>query len=135
MKTLQEIADFFQKPVAQDENGDIYVYIDTPKLSSHTWRGVAICFMTKLMEIETIPDWTQSLRLPKTDATKLKVDDKIMVRNWPNDSWSPRFFACLREDGSIYCFDSGRPKWTAGKELIEWKEWRLPTEEELKGGS
>jgi hypothetical protein len=72
-------------------------------------------------------EWpTQEQPLPD-----LAVDDPIMVRNYEYESWFRRHFASWN---GVYAttFQSGCTSFTSC-ETASWKQWRLPTEEELKG--
>jgi len=139
MKTLQEIADFFQKPAAQDEDGEVYIHETAPIIDemNNLWTNSAdgYALISEFIEIETVPDWKQSLRLPKPDATKLKVDDKVMVRDSKDEPWVKRYFSRIGAAGLIMCFIGGNTSWSRSDCVAKeepWKEWRLPTEEELK---
>ena len=63
----------------------------------------------------------------------LPVDAPIMVRNYEDESWGHRHFAGWK-DGKVTTFMAGRTSFTE-KIAIDWKQWRLPTEEELKGNN
>lgn len=66
--------------------------------------------------------------------SELKIDDKVMVRSIgePN-TWYPRHFAGVSEEGYIKVWDAGKTSWTANDEydFSVWDEWRLPTKEDL----
>jgi hypothetical protein len=61
----------------------------------------------------------------------LPVDTPIMVRNHEYESWGHRHFAAWKY-GKVTTFTDGRTSFTENV-TIDWEQWRLPTEEELKG--
>jgi hypothetical protein len=68
----------------------------------------------------------------KSLLTDLKIDDKVMVRDDDDEMWERRRFAGIHDDGLIMCFNLGADSWSESESPSEWKQWRLPTEEELK---
>ena len=48
---------------------------------------------------------------PKVDWSKVEVDTKVLVRNFNDKIWFPRYFAKYKND-KIYCFDYGRTSFT-----------------------
>jgi hypothetical protein len=61
----------------------------------------------------------------------LAVDTPVMVRSRGDRSWRRRHF-CRWEDGKCVTFTDGLTSWST-KTISRWDEWRLPTDEELKG--
>jgi hypothetical protein len=61
----------------------------------------------------------------------LAVDTPVMVRSRGDRSWRRRHF-CRWEDGKCVTFTDGFSSWLT-KTISRWDEWRLPTNEELKG--
>jgi hypothetical protein len=68
---------------------------------------------------------------PEPPLPDLPVDAPIMVRDSELADWRRRHFAAW-EDGKVATFEDGGTSFTANSTL-DWQEWRLPTEEELKG--
>ena len=74
-------------------------------------------------------EWpTQEQPLPD-----LPVDAPIMVRDSELEDWRRRHFAEWK-DGQIRTFLSGGTSFTSNG-TTAWQQWRLPTEEELKGNN
>lgn len=62
---------------------------------------------------------------PKVDWSKVEVDTKVLVRNFNDEIWFPRYFAEYKND-NIYCFDYGRTSFTKeDTELIIWDYAKL----------
>lgn len=57
------------------------------------------------------------------DWSTVKVDTKIRVREYEDDLWRRRYFACY-ENGKVYAYDSGKTSWSAGtvncSDLVPW---------------
>jgi hypothetical protein len=71
---------------------------------------------------------------PEPPPLELEVDAPIMVRETSGDDWEKRHFAGW--DGQrIVTFAYGKTSFTAKTQNSSWKQWRLPTEEELKGNN
>jgi hypothetical protein len=68
---------------------------------------------------------------PEPLLPDLAVDAPIMVRNYEYESWGHRHFAAWKY-GKVTTFTGGRTSFTENV-TIDWEQWRLPTEEELKG--
>ncbi len=68
---------------------------------------------------------------PKPPPLKLAIDYPIMMRNYDDESWGHGHFAGWK-DGKVTTFTGGRTSFTENV-TIDWEQWRLPTEEELKG--
>jgi hypothetical protein len=68
---------------------------------------------------------------PEPPLPDLPADAPIMVRNSELADWQRRHFARWK-DGYATTFQSGWTSFTSYGTL-SWQEWRLPTEEELKG--
>ena len=79
-----------------------------------------------LSEVKT-EDWPQPEPLPD-----LAVDAPVLVRDGEDCPWFKRHFAYW-DDTQICCWDFGGTSFTS-KSAAHWEQWRLPTEEELKGG-
>lgn len=61
---------------------------------------------------------------------ELKQDDRVQVRESPEEDWKNRHFMQFNEDGAIRCYSRGRTSWTNETQVATtWKEWRLPEEE------
>lgn len=127
------------KWIANDEDGKVFVFNVKPRTIKGTqrWicdRGAAID-VTDIISNDLGP-CEQSLHQIINDELvkyhELKVDDKVMVRDFLADPWKRRHFKSFTEGGKICCFDRGRSAWSSFGEHATWNEWRLPTEEELK---
>ena len=73
-------------------------------------------------------DWLQ----PEPPRPNLEVDAPVMVRDDNNTHWVRQHFADW-DDAKICCWGNGCTSFTATCQT-PWKYWRLPTEEELRGG-
>lgn len=61
----------------------------------------------------------------KVDWSKVEVDTKVLVRNFNDEIWFPRYFAEYKND-NIYCFDYGRTSFTKEDTgLVIWKYAKL----------
>lgn len=75
------------------------------------------------------PSFDYLVKIPQ--LTDLKIDDKVMVRNYDNKEWLKRYFAGISDNGKIFVFCDGVTSWTNNGSTIEWNQWRLPAEDEL----
>ena len=74
-------------------------------------------------------EWpTQEQPLPD-----LPVDAPIMVRNGECENWRRRHFNTWKDGKAVTFKDRGTSFTSDG--TVAWKQWRLPTEEELKGNN
>jgi hypothetical protein len=62
---------------------------------------------------------------------KLAVDYPVMVRQTSEHNWEKRHFAGW-EGQRIVTFPYGQTSFTTKTKNTAWRQWRLPTEEELK---
>lgn len=74
-------------------------------------------------------DWPQ----PEPPRPRLAVDAPVMVRDDNNTHWVRQHFADW-DDAKICCWGNGCTSFTTDL-VVSWEQWRLPTEEELKGES
>ena len=79
-----------------------------------------------LREIVYNDDGSIYLRKPRHE---FKVDDKVLVRNVGDSSWTRRHFCRYSEEGYIECYSSGHTSFTVNDTVI-WDEIK-PYEEEL----
>ena len=63
------------------------------------------------------------------DRPDLKVDDKVLVRNYETHGWAERHFAGWGEDGQIECWASGKTSWSTDDKNI-WLLYKLPESED-----
>lgn len=63
--------------------------------------------------------------IPKPD---LKVDDKVLVRDYEDDEWEPQHFASWSENGGIKCWSIGATSFTADGNKMTWNFYKLPEE-------
>ena len=68
---------------------------------------------------------------PEPPLPDLPVDAPIMVRDKEHMIWHRRHFAQWK-GGKAMTFKAGGTSFTDNR-TIAWQQWRLPTEEELKG--
>jgi hypothetical protein len=92
------------------------------------WEFPRTLFFGPLPEVQK--EWVEIEYKPL--LTDLKINDKVMVRDCDDEMWERRRFAGIDDDGLIMCFNLGADSWAESESPSEWKEWRLPTEEELK---
>lgn len=92
------------------------------------WKFPRTLFFGPLPEVPK--EWIEVEDKPI--LTDLKIDDKVMVRDIDDAGWKKRKFAGISDNGDILCFVSGCDSWANIMSPQKWKEWRLPTEEELK---
>ena len=52
---------------------------------------------------------------PPTDWSKVKVDTKVLVRDWDDSEWIPKYFAKV-EANRVYVWNSGRTSFTSRDE-------------------
>lgn len=70
---------------------------------------------------------------PQVDWSKVAVDTKILVKQYPNSEWKKRYFAKY-EDGRVYAFSYGSTSWsdddTEHDYVCDWKYAKLYEEGE-----
>ena len=62
-----------------------------------------------------------------------KIDEPVMVRDYPADKWKRSHFAGVSDSGCPRTFAMGRSSWSSGCDpsYTLWNECRRPTKEEL----
>ena len=91
---------------------------------------------------EEILSWTKEGKIYKSSSevnkddliseysfwNDVKVDTKVLVRNYDSDEWVKRYFAKY-QDGHVYVYDFGATSWSNGsRELFVWKYAKLYNE-------
>jgi hypothetical protein len=105
----------------------VSVLLDNGKSETYTAEGKYLLNHARPTLFLAPFEWpTQEQPLPD-----LPVDAPIMVRNYEYESWGHRHFAAWKY-GKVTTFMGGRTSFTENV-TIDWEQWRLPTEEELKG--
>jgi len=116
--------------------GDSTTYSEThpirvvPSGSTFTKYGMILANHTRPSLFLAPFEWPTQEQ-PEPLVPDLPVDTPIMVRNHESESWQRRHFAEW-EDGKVTTFEDGGTSFTANS-TVDWEQWRLPTEEELKG--
>ena len=64
---------------------------------------------------------------PPTDWSKVKVDTKVLVRDYDDEVWTRRHFAKY-ENGTIYVYSVGTTSFTTDMFLSSYKQVKLYTE-------
>ena len=132
---LQEFCDRAGLYAAKDSDGSWFIYSDAPikKLGAWFSKGDA----SRIVQGIIVPDvdWEYSLISPTPSIKDLVIDQPIMVYGAGNQltEWKKRYFAGISSKGKVQAWSEGGTSWSSN-DKIEWNEWRLPTEEELKGG-
>jgi hypothetical protein len=67
--------------------------------------------------------------IPKKPVPKLKIDDKVLVRDSVHTKWYKRYFHSF-SDGRIFTFDNGATSWSNDDCVpTGWSMWKLPDED------
>ena len=72
-------------------------------------------YMRSGMEYNWVKDVDFTLYTPPTDWSKVKVDTKVLVRDWDNSEWIPRHFAKYK-DGRVHTWNNGHTSFTSRNE-------------------
>lgn len=144
--TMQEFADQHNVYVAKNYYGRYRWYTHRPVANDRgDWyivgtNGESGAVPPSVERDESIP-WEESLISPKLSIKDLVVDQPVMVRNAEGcgpSKWTRRYFAGISPKGQIGTWHDGSTSWSSNNRpecTITWEEWRIPTEEELKGTS
>jgi hypothetical protein len=81
-------------------------------------------------QLYTLGGWYYAARFPRPD---LRDGDPIYVRNHDDikQTWVSVYFKEFGDNG-LYPYSFRRNRWTENKRGMEYKNWRIPTREELQ---
>jgi hypothetical protein len=84
----------------------------------------------EMKEYTIIKSDIADLKGDTVDWSKVKVDTKILVRNYEQEDWSKRYFAKY-ENERVFTWSRGKTSWSVcDKEVIDWNYAKLAEEEE-----
>lgn len=58
------------------------------------------------------------------DWSTVKVDTKIRVRDYEDEPWKNRYFACYG-NGKVHAYDGGRTSWSASNKFSDIAPWNF----------
>ena len=87
-----------------DKNGVLYF----APYEANDW-----CLNSETYNTMMLHDFTEYT--PPTDWSKVKVDTKVLVRDWDNSEWIPRHFAKYK-DGRVHTWNNGHTSFTSRNE-------------------
>lgn len=74
------------------------------------------------------PNWSEEHEFDLVEVSPLehmKIDDKVLVRDYLSHTWNRRHFFGISEDGKIITFADGRTSWSG----LETKFWNFYKED------
>ena len=75
--------------------------------------------------------WAESEYEEYVDWSKVPVYSKIMVKDGRTQIWTPRYFARVASDGTVYTFSHGRTSFTSAyDDVTPWRYAKLYKEGE-----
>ena len=86
-------------------------------------------YMRSGMEYNWAKDVDFTEYTPPTDWSKVEVDTKVLVRDWDDSEWIPKYFAKV-EANRVYVWNSGRTSFTSRDEedYTSYNQTKLYTE-------
>jgi len=101
-------------------DGDLYYMNPSIDYGSYMISGMEYNFAKEL-------DFT--IYTPPTDWSKVEVDTKVLVRDWDDSEWIPKYFAEV-EANRVYVWNSGRTSFTSRDEedYTSYNQTKLYTE-------
>ena len=86
-------------------------------------------YMISGMEYNLAKELDFTLYTPPTDWSKVEVDTKVLVRDWDDSEWIPKYFAKV-EANRVYVWNSGRTSFTSRDEedYTSYNQTKLYTE-------
>ena len=128
------------KYLCMNADGYNMAFVTEPRIFKNVWLSDADVDVVVGKNFFNLgDDWKESLReiVYNDDGSiylrkprhEFKVDDKVLVRNVGDSSWTRRHFCRYSEEGYIECYSSGHTSFTVNDTVI-WDEIK-PYEEEL----
>ena len=79
------------------------------------------------LEYNEVAELDFTIYTPPTDWSKVKVDTKVLVRDYDDEVWTRRHFAKY-ENGTIYVYSVGTTSFTTDMFLSSYNQAKLYTE-------
>ena len=101
--------------------------IDNGKL--RVYDGLLLTWKMSDMSYNTVLDMDFTPYTPPTDWSKVKVDTKVLVRDWDDSEWIPRHFA-IYKNGRIHTWNNGHTSFTSRDkdDYVPYNQAKLYTE-------
>ena len=127
------------KYLSMDADGFNKAFIGKPEIFEDVWLSDDVNLVVGRNFFNLGDDWKESLReivynddgyiYLRKPRHEFKVDDKVLVRNVGDSSWTRRHFCGYSEEGYIECYSSGYTSFTVNDTVI-WDEIKPYVEED-----
>ena len=108
--------------VDQNDNPVSCYAISCDHCKIHSGLYPCSCTREKWLESEYVE--------PEVDWSNVPIDTKVLVKNFDNDKWTPRYFAGVNKNGERTAWPSGKTSFTVPNDTRSvWRDMKLYKED------